>query len=50
MRHGRLIPALLQHLGDLPLRLAQQCGLAWDYAPLPPLAYPELTEELYCHR
>lgn len=50
MRRGRLLPALAAHLGDLPLRLAQRCGAAWDYAPLPPLSYPELDGEVYCHR
>ncbi len=50
MRRGRLLPALAAHLGDLPLRLAQRCGAVWDYAPLPPLSYPELDGEVYCHR
>ncbi|GIL47629.1 hypothetical protein Vafri_4396, partial [Volvox africanus] len=50
MRRGRLLPALSSHLGDLPLRLAQRCGTLWDYSPLPPLSYPELEGELYCHR
>ncbi|GIM04041.1 hypothetical protein Vretimale_8678, partial [Volvox reticuliferus] len=50
MRRSRLLPALSSHLGDLPLRLAQRCGTLWDYSPLPPLSYPELEGELYCHR
>ncbi|GLC44152.1 hypothetical protein PLESTM_001561500 [Pleodorina starrii] len=50
MRRGRLLPSLASHLGDLPLRLAQRCSAVWDYSPLPPLRYPELEGELYCHR
>lgn len=50
MRSSRLVPALLAHLGDLPARLAQRAATLWDYAPLPPLTFPQLEEELYCHR
>ncbi|KAG2494521.1 hypothetical protein HYH03_007288 [Edaphochlamys debaryana] len=50
MRRTRLLPALASHLGDIRLRLAQRCGLVWEYAPLPPLTYPELEGEVYCHR
>jgi DnaJ family protein C protein 13 len=50
MRRGRLLPALRAHLGELPSRLAQRCGQGWEYAPLPPLSYPQLEGEMYCHR
>ncbi|GAX72903.1 hypothetical protein CEUSTIGMA_g358.t1 [Chlamydomonas eustigma] len=50
MRMGRLLPQLNQHLGDFPTRLSQRWSQAWDYAPLPPLSYPELAEEMWCHR
>lgn len=50
MRLRRLLPALTAHLGDLPLRLAQRCTVTWEYSPLPPLTYPELQGEMYCHR
>jgi DnaJ family protein C protein 13 len=39
-----------QHLGDFPHRLSQQCHVRYDYTPLPPLAWPELKEEVWCHR
>ncbi len=39
-----------QHLGDFPYRLAQNNHLVYEYTPLPPLAYPELASEMYCHR
>ena len=41
---------LVQHLGDFPLRLHQRWGQVWDYAPLPPVSYPELAGEMWCHR
>jgi hypothetical protein len=50
MRFSRLLPLLSQHLGDFPARLAQRCGLVWEYLPSPPISYPELTNELWCHR
>ncbi len=50
MRFSRLLPLLSQHLADFPSRLAQRCGLVWEYTPAPPIAYPELTNELWCHR
>ncbi len=43
-------PQLRQHLADFPARLSQRWGQAWDYAPLPPVAYPELAGEMWCHR
>eukprot|EP00899_Mesostigma_viride_P016162 jgi/Mesvir1/24547/Mv21885-RA.1 len=50
MRSARLIPQLRQHLGTFPTRLAQHTHSLYEYTPMPPLAYPELTEELWCHR
>jgi DnaJ family protein C protein 13 len=41
---------MLRHLGDLPRRLAQHCGAVYDYTPCPPVGYPELEGELWCHR
>lgn len=41
---------LLQHLGDFPARLSERWSQVWDYVPLPPLAYPELAGEMWCHR
>lgn len=50
MRSQRLMPQLLQHLGDLALRLRQRNATTYDYTPLPPLVYPELSQEIWCHR
>ncbi|WIA30400.1 hypothetical protein OEZ86_000485 [Tetradesmus obliquus] len=50
MRQQRLIPAMLQHLGDFPHRLAQHCHAVYEYTPPPPLAWPELSDEIWCHR
>ncbi|KAF8069423.1 GRV2 [Scenedesmus sp. PABB004] len=50
MRQQRLIPAMLQHLGDFPHRLSQHCHAVYEYTPPPPLAWPELGDEVWCHR
>lgn len=41
---------LLTHLGDFPYRLPENCRAVYDYTPLPPVGYPELKEEIWCHR
>ncbi|GAB4814092.1 hypothetical protein N2152v2_001138 [Parachlorella kessleri] len=50
MRGQRLVPQMLQHLGDFPRRLAQHAHAAYDYTPCPPVGYPELEGELFCRR
>lgn len=50
MRTQRLQPQLAAHLGDLAQRLAQRNGCVYEYTPLPPLSYPELAREMWCHR
>lgn len=50
MRHTRLIPQVLQHLGEFPLRLVEHHQALYDYLPIPPLTYPELSTEIWCHR
>ena len=50
MRGQRLVPQMLRHLGDLPRRLTQHCTAVYDYTPCPPVGYPEIAEELWCHR
>jgi hypothetical protein len=42
--------ASVQHLGDFPHRLAQHCHAVYEYTPPPPLAWPELSDEIWCHR
>lgn len=39
-----------QHLGNFPRRLAQHAHAVYEYVACPPVGYPELTEEMWCHR
>ncbi|XP_073277817.1 dnaJ homolog subfamily C GRV2-like isoform X2 [Primulina huaijiensis] len=50
MRAENLIHQVLQHLGDFPQKLPQHCHSLYDYAPMPPVTYPELKDEMWCHR
>ncbi|XP_047327066.1 dnaJ homolog subfamily C GRV2-like isoform X2 [Impatiens glandulifera] len=50
MRAENLICQVLQHLGDFPQKLSQHCHCVYDYAPMPPVTYPELRDEMWCHR
>uniref|UniRef100_A0A5B6Z0E3 J domain-containing protein n=1 Tax=Davidia involucrata TaxID=16924 RepID=A0A5B6Z0E3_DAVIN len=50
MRAENLIRQVLQHLGDFPQKLSQHCHSLYDYAPMPPVTYPELKDEMWCHR
>ncbi|KAI3932822.1 hypothetical protein MKX01_031804 [Papaver californicum] len=50
MRAEHLICQVLQHLGDFPQKLSQHCHSLYDYAPMPPVTYPELRDEMWCHR
>ncbi|KAM0969506.1 hypothetical protein TB2_017379 [Malus domestica] len=50
MRAENLIRQVLQHLGDFPQKLSQHCHSLYEYAPMPPVTYPELREEMWCHR
>ncbi|XP_010533202.1 PREDICTED: dnaJ homolog subfamily C GRV2 [Tarenaya hassleriana] len=50
MRAENLICQVLQHLGDFPQKLSQHCHCLYDYAPIPPVTYPELRDEMWCHR
>lgn len=50
MRAENLIRQVLQHLGDFPQKLSQHCHALYDYAPMPPVTYPELRDEMWCHR
>ena len=45
-----MIERLALHVGELPLRLQTHCTTRYDYCPLPRICYPELREELFCHR
>ncbi|XP_078182422.1 DNAJ heat shock N-terminal domain-containing protein [Carex rostrata] len=50
MRAENLIRQVLQHLGDFPQKLSQHCHALYDYAPIPPITYPNLKDEMWCHR
>ncbi|KAH9315592.1 hypothetical protein KI387_024219, partial [Taxus chinensis] len=50
MRAERLIDQVLKHLGDFPHKLPQHCHSLYEYAPMPPVTYPELQDEMWCHR
>ena len=50
MRFGRLIPQMVTHIGDLPRLLAQHNRATYEYTPVPPIGYPELDDEVWCHR
>lgn len=46
---GHLLDMVVQHLGDLPARLAANPCTLYDYCPIPPVRYEELDAELWCH-
>ena len=50
MRATRLLPQLRAHVGDLPARLRDNAAALYEFLPCPPLEYPELARELWCHR
>lgn len=41
---------LPQHLGDFPHQLSQHCHAVYEYTPPPPMSWPELADEIWCHR
>lgn len=45
-----LTAQMLQHLGEFPARLAEHGHAVYEYTPCPPITYPELESELWCHR
>ena len=38
------------HLGDFPRKLEQHMHAVYEYVVCPPVGYPELKEEMWCHR
>lgn len=40
----------MAHIGDFSMRMAEHCHALYDYTPIPPLSYPELKDEIWCHR
>lgn len=50
MRTQRLIPQMWNHIGDFASLLKESWGLAYEYSPCPPIVYPEIKGEIWCHR
>jgi len=50
MRSNRLVSQIMAHIGDFSMRMAEHCHALYDYTPIPPLSYPELKDEIWCHR
>jgi DnaJ family protein C protein 13 len=50
MRLERLVPQMLRHLGDFPRRLRECSHAVYEYTPCPPVGYPEIEGEVFCHR
>ena len=41
---------MYNHIGDLPRKLPEHNTAVYDYAACPPITYPELQDEMWCHR
>ena len=39
-----------RHLGGFPRKLGEHCHAVYEYVACPPVGYPELANELWCHR
>jgi DnaJ family protein C protein 13 len=50
MRSERLVAQLRAHVGDLSRKLQQHSKYVYEYTPIPPIGYPELDAEVWCHR
>jgi len=50
MRFTRLLPQMLAHVGDTSKVLEQHNRAVYEYTPVPPVGYPELDTEVWCHR
>ena len=45
-----MVVQMHQHLGNFPRRLTQHAHAVYEYVACPPVGYPELKEEMWCHR
>ena len=50
MRTKYLLPQIHQHVGDFNMKLKQHSHSLYDYNPMPPVEYPELEGDVWCHR
>jgi DnaJ family protein C protein 13 len=40
---------IAEHVADFPSRLTSNTKALYKYCPIPPIEYPQLKEELFCH-
>ena len=45
-----MIEKIAIHVGDMPVRLQANSTALYQYCPMPRIVYPELNEEIFCHR
>eukprot|EP00890_Picochlorum_soloecismus_P001518 jgi/Picsp_1/2367/NSC_05830-R1_dnaj homolog subfamily c member 13 len=50
MRSQRLMPHIWSHIGDFAGLLHESWGVTYEYVPCPPIIYPEIQKEIWCHR
>ena len=50
MRIERLVTQMSRHIGDFPRRLKEKWSSIYEFTPCPPVGYPELEGEIWCHR
>ena len=48
--HASCRVQMLHHIGTFPSRLHQHQMAEYDYVACPPVSYPELAEDIWCHR
>ena len=41
---------MVSHLGEFPPKLPQHTHSPYRYAPMPAVSYPQLGDEMWCHR
>ena len=41
---------MLHHIGPLGQKLVQNSHAVYEHVDCPPVGYPEITDEMFCHR
>jgi DnaJ homolog subfamily C member 13 len=44
-----MIERIAVHVSDFSTRLSSNVRALYRYCPIPPIEYPQLKEELFCH-
>jgi len=44
------MPHIWNHIGDFASLLHESWGVTYEYVPCPPIMYPEIQKEIWCHR